>query len=169
VDDKPAWARRVTTEREARGWNKPQFIDALRAHSPAELPGKESMLRRVHSWESGATCPDDFYKPLIAQAFGTVTGAIWPVPGSRDADAELVAGTGMDTLEVLTRLRGSTVDAATLESLRITVDRLCSEYPHMPAQQLLAEGRLWLRRITTMLDRQLTLTSTRNCCPSPAG
>ena len=158
MNDKPSWARRITAEREARGWNKPQLIEALRAHSPTELPGKDSMLRRVHSWESGATCPDDFYKPLIAQAFGTVTGAIWPIPGSRDADAELVAGTGMDTLEVLTRLRGSTVDAATLESLRITVDRLCSEYPHLPAQQLLAEGRQWLRRITTMLDRQLTLS-----------
>jgi hypothetical protein len=107
---------------------------------------------------SGASCPDDFYKPLIAQAFGTVTAAIWPVPGSRDADAELVAGTGMDTLEVLTRLRASSMDAATLDSLRITVDRLCSEYPHLPARQLLAEGRTWLRRITTMLDRQLTLS-----------
>ena len=99
------WARRITTEREARGWNKPQFIEALRGHASKELPGKESLLHRVHSWESGATCPDDFYKPLIARTFGTVTAAIWPVPGSRDADAELVTGTGMDTLEVLTRLR----------------------------------------------------------------
>ena len=114
----------------------------MRAHATTELPGKDSLLRRVHSWESGATCPDDFYKPLIAKTFGTVTAAIWPVQGSRDADAELIAGTGMDTLEVLTRLRASTVDAATLEGLRITVDRLCSEYPHLPAQQLLHEGRL---------------------------
>ena len=79
MDDRPAWARRITTEREARGWNKPQFIEALRAHALKELPGKESLLRRVHSWESGASCPDDFYKPLIARTFGTVTAAIWPV------------------------------------------------------------------------------------------
>lgn len=157
MDDRPAWARRITTEREARGWNKPQFIEALRAHATSELPGKSSMLRRVHSWESGATCPDDFYRPIVAKAFGTVTGAIWPVTGSRDADADLVAGTGMDTLEILTRLRSSSIDSATLEGLRITVDRLCSEYPHLPAQQLLLEGRSWLRRITTLLDRQVTL------------
>jgi tetratricopeptide (TPR) repeat protein len=157
MDDRPAWARRLTTEREARGWNKPQFIEALRAHAPSELPGKESMLRRVHSWESGASCPDDFYKPIIAKTFGTVTAAIWPVAGSRDADAELVAGAGMDTLEILTRLRASSVNGATIEGLRITVDRLCSEYPHLPAEQLLVEGRSWLRRITSMLDRQLTL------------
>jgi tetratricopeptide (TPR) repeat protein len=157
MDDRPAWARRITTEREARGWNKPQFIEALRLHAPAELPGKESMLRRIHSWESGASCPDDFYKPIIAKTFGTVTAAIWPAANSRHVDAELIAGTGMDTLEILTRLRGSTVDAATLDGLRITVDRLCSDYAHLPAQQLLVEGRAWLRRITAMLDRQLTL------------
>ncbi len=157
MDDRPTWARRITSEREARGWNKPQFIDALRAHAPAELPGKESMLRRVHSWESGSSCPDDFYKPIIAKAFGTVTAAIWPVQGSRDADAELMAGTDMDTLEVITRLRASSIDAATMEALRITVDRLCSEYPHLPAPQLLVEGRSWLRRITALLDHQLTL------------
>jgi tetratricopeptide (TPR) repeat protein len=157
MDDRPAWARRLTTEREARGWNKPQLIEALRAHAPGELPGKESMLRRVHAWESGASCPDDFYKPIIAKTFGTVTAAIWPVAGSRDGNAELIAGTGMDTLEILTRLRASSMDAATVEGLRITVDRLCSEYPHLPAEQLLVEGRSWLRRMTAMLDRQLTL------------
>jgi hypothetical protein len=26
-------------------------------------------------------------------------------------------------------------------------DRLCSEYPFMPSDQLLAEGRSWLRRV----------------------
>jgi hypothetical protein len=155
MDDRPDWAKRITTEREARSWNKPQFIEALRVHASEELPGKDSMLRRVHAWESGASCPDDFYKPVIAKA--TVTAAIWPVKGSRDASAELEAATGMDTLEVITRLRASALDEATMESLRITVDRLCSEYPHLPAQQLLIEGKGWLRRITALLDRQLTL------------
>jgi tetratricopeptide (TPR) repeat protein len=157
MDDRPLWAQRITREREARGWNKPQLIDALRAHAPGELPAKESMLRRVHAWESGTSCPDEFYRPIIAKTFGTVTAAIWPVDSGRDADAELVAGTGMDTLQILTRLRGSSVDAATLEGLRITVDRLCTDYAYIPAEQLLVEGRGWLRRITAMLDRQLTI------------
>jgi tetratricopeptide (TPR) repeat protein len=157
MDDRPAWARRITIEREARGWNKPQFVEALRLHAASELPGKESMLRRVHSWESGGSCPDDFYKPIIAKTFGTVTGAIWPVAGGRDADAQLVAGAGMDTLEILTRLRSSSIDGATLDGLRITVDRLCSDYAHVPAPQLITEGRAWLHRITAMLDRHLTI------------
>jgi tetratricopeptide (TPR) repeat protein len=159
MDDKPAWAERITAEREARGWNKPQFIEVLRLHAPNELPGKESMLRRVHSWESGSSCPDDFYKPIIAKTFGTVTAAIWPGGrgASRHTDAKLIAGAGMDTLEIVTRLRGSAIDAATLEGLRITVDKLCSDYAHIPAPQLLTEGRAWLDRITTMLDRHLTI------------
>ena len=94
MSDKPTWARRITEEREARGWNKPQFIAALRAHAPSELPAKDSLLRRVHAWESGASCPDDFYKPIIAHTFGTVTAAIWPVTATRDGDSEQVAGTG---------------------------------------------------------------------------
>jgi hypothetical protein len=57
VDDRPVWARRITTEREARGWNKPQFIEALRGHASKELPGKESLLRRVHSWEKRRHLP----------------------------------------------------------------------------------------------------------------
>jgi tetratricopeptide (TPR) repeat protein len=155
--DKPDWARQITERREAMGWNKPQFIAALRAHAPEELPGKESLLRRVHAWESGTSCPDDFYKPIIAKTFGTVTGAIWPVTANRDADAELAAGAGMDTVEIITRLRSSSIDEATLDGLRITVDRLCSEYPYMPAAELLVEGKAWLRRMIAMLDRRLTL------------
>lgn len=156
-EDRPAWAKRITNEREARGWNKPQFIEALRAHSSTELPAKASLLRRVHAWESGESCPDDFYKPIIAKTFGTVTAAIWPIPGRRDADAELVSGAGMDTLEILTRLRSSSLDSATLDGIRITVNRLCCEYPHMPSQELLIEGRAWLRRITSMLKQQMTI------------
>jgi tetratricopeptide (TPR) repeat protein len=160
MDDKPAWARRITEERVARGWNKPQFIAALRAHAPSELPAKESLLRRVHAWEAGTSCPDDFYKPIIARTFGTVAAAIWPSMASRDSDTELAVA-GMDTLELLTRIQSSSVDEATLSGLRITVERLCSEYPFMPADELLVEGKAWLRRMITLLDRKLTLSQHR--------
>ena len=48
---------------------------------------------------------------------------------------------GMDTLELVGRLQRSDLDQATLDGLRIMADRLCSEYPYMPADQLLTEGR----------------------------
>jgi hypothetical protein len=44
-----------------------------------------------------------------------------------------------------------------LDALRITADRLCSEYATMPPDQLLTEGRAWLRRITQMQGQRLTL------------
>lgn len=161
IDDRPAWARRIRDERSARSWTQVQFIEAMRSHSDRILPGQASMERTVKKWEAGTTCPDDFYKPLIAKTFGTVTAAIWPVQGSRNADAELISAAGMDTLEILARLRGTSLDNATLEGLRITVDRLCSEYPYLPSEQLLNEGRQWLTRITGMLDRRLTLEQHR--------
>lgn len=160
-DERPGWARRIREERAARGWSQSDLAEALRAHARKELPGGESLLRQIKKWEAGNCRPDGFYRPLIAQAFGTVTAAIWPREGGRDTDAELIRGAGMDTLEILTRLRSSSLDDATLEGLRITVDRLCGDYPHLPADRLLLEGRRWLRRITGVLDRRLTLRQHR--------
>lgn len=67
----------------------------------------------------------------------------------------------MDTLDIVNRLRASDVDGATLDGLRITVDRLCSEYPCMASEQLLIEGRTWLRRVVELQDQRLTLDQHR--------
>jgi hypothetical protein len=40
-------------------------------------------------------------------------------------------------------------------------DRLCSEYPFMPAHQLLTEGRSWLRRMTELQGQRVTLKQHR--------
>ena len=122
LDGRPAWARRIREERAARGWSQSQLAAALRAHADRELPADATLLRRVKSWEAGEHQPDDYYRPLIAKTFGTVTGAIWPAPERHDG--ALIAASGLDTLEILTRLRSSAVDQATLDGLRITVDRV---------------------------------------------
>ncbi|MFA1539192.1 XRE family transcriptional regulator [Actinomadura monticuli] len=155
AEGRPEWAKRITAEREARGWDRSRFVEALRAHADGRLPGAALMLRRVRAWESGEALPEDGHRPLIAETFGTVTAAIWPGAGRRDGPAELVAATGMDEMEIITRLRASSADPDVLEGLRVTVDRLCSEYAHLPADQLLTEGRAWLRRVTTLLDGPL--------------
>jgi transcriptional regulator with XRE-family HTH domain len=160
-DSRPGWARRIREERTARGWSQARLVTALRAHSATELPSESSMLRRVKSWEAGKHVPDDFYRPLIAKTFGTVTAAIWPEPAQRESDITLLAATGMDTLEIISRIRSSSIDSATLDGLRITVDGLFCEYRHAPPDQLLLEGRQWLRRITGLLDRRMTLAQHR--------
>ena len=160
TDDRPAWARRIAAERMARDWSQRDAVRALRAHAPTELPAEDSMIRQWKRWESGQT-PNDFYQPLIAAVFGTVTHALFPAPARRDGDKEILTASGMETLEIISRLNRSDVDAATLDALRITIDRLCSEYPFMPSEQLLMEGRQWLRRVVELHSKSLTLAQHR--------
>ncbi|MFI5806552.1 XRE family transcriptional regulator [Streptomyces sp. NPDC051561] len=159
-DDRPAWARRIAAERGARDWSQREAVAALRAHAPTELPSDESMIRQWKRWEAGSP-PSDFYQPIIAAMFGTVTRAIFPAPSRRDGDAEILAVSGMETLEIVSRLNRSDVDNATLDALRMTTDRLCSEYPFMPSAQLLIEGRQWLRRVVELHSKSLTLAQHR--------
>ncbi|MFF4356193.1 multiprotein-bridging factor 1 family protein [Streptomyces sp. NPDC001604] len=160
-DERPAWARRIAAEREARGWSQTEAVAILRAHAPQELPAGPSMIRQWKRWESGEVTPSDFYKPIIASAFGTVTHAIFPVTGRRDGDAEIATATGMQTLDIISRMQASDVDNATLDALKITADRLCSEYPYLPSDQLAMEGREWLRRVAGLQSQRLTLAQHR--------
>src|SRR5215831_19461015 len=161
IDDRPGWARRMTNDREARRWSQADAVRAMRAHAPGQLPGDASLLRQWKRWEAGEVMPGDFYQPIIAATFGTVTHAMFPVPPRHDVDADVLAMAGMDTLELVSRLQRSDLDQATLDGLRIMADRLCSEYPFMPADQLLTEGRAWLRRITSLQGQRLTLKQHR--------
>jgi tetratricopeptide (TPR) repeat protein len=122
------------------------------------LPPDETLLRNWKRWEAGESQPDEFYRPLIAKTFGTVTAAMFRVPGR---DGDVLAAAGLDTLEIVSRLRASDVSPSTLEALRITADRLCCEYPYRPSEQLCAEGRDWLDRMTHVLDRRLSLPQHR--------
>lgn len=156
-DGRPSWAKRMRAERQARGWSQADAVRALETSSDAALPSFTSLLRNWKRWEAGDAEPDGFYKPLIAKIFGTVSAAFFPRAGHKNADSELLEGVGMTTLELVSRLRASDVSPATIEALRITADRLCSEYPYMNPEQLAFEGQAWLRRIFSLLDRRLTL------------
>jgi tetratricopeptide (TPR) repeat protein len=151
----PAWAARMRAERAARAWSQADAVRALQAHGGAALPAAESLLRNWKRWESGDVEPDDFYKPLVAATFGTVAAAFFP--RDRGHDGPLQDATGMDTLELLSRLRASDVSQVTLDGVAVTAERLACEYPYVPAVQLHADGRAWLGRITALLDRHLTL------------
>ncbi|GGU87374.1 XRE family transcriptional regulator [Lentzea flava] len=161
ADERPAWARRIRAERDARGWSQAKAVRALRTHADVGLPSDSSLLRRWKAWEAGDNEPDEFYRPLIAKTFGTVTHAFFPKSGKRDGESEIVAVTGMDTLDILSRLQRSDIDGATMDALRITVDRLCSEYAYMPSVQLVGEGRAWLRRVAELRNGRLTFSQHR--------
>ena len=157
--DIPTPARRIRRERLARNWSQAEAVRAMEAHSRKQLADRETLLRNWKRWEAGSTEPNLFYKSLIAQTFGTVTNALFPPPRIA-GDAQHV-DTGMATLDLIARLRASDVSTYTLEALAVTTDRLCSDYPHLPSQRLVVQGREWLRRITDLLDKRLTLTQHR--------
>jgi hypothetical protein len=161
----PPWAARIRRERQAREWSVLRAVDALMAHATADeessLPSKATLKRRWHEWEAGEHLPGEFYQPIIARMFGTARYALFPKQGRRDGESELLVATGMDTLDILTRVQMSDVDAATLDALRLTVDRLCSEYPYLPSEQLVLEGRQWLRRVADLRSQRLTFAQHR--------
>ncbi|MGW0335519.1 XRE family transcriptional regulator [Streptomyces sp. NPDC003011] len=155
-EDRPAWAQRMEAERKARGWSPLEAARAMIAYSDDPMPDAKTVARQWRRWEAGEVEPRD-RKTLIAQVFGTTTHAFFPVASKRDGRAEIQAVSGMDTVDIVARLRASDLDQATMDALAITVDRLCSEYAYLPSGQLLAEGRAWLTRVVGMQSQRLTL------------
>ncbi|MFF0747337.1 XRE family transcriptional regulator [Streptomyces sp. NPDC004111] len=159
--DRPAWARRMRDERAARGWSQIAAVRALMARLPydPDAPDEESLLRQWKRWETGARYPDK-YKSDIAATFGSVTRAFFPV--AEPDRPQLQIASGIDTVEIVARMRASDIDQATLDALRITVDRLCCEYAYMPSAQLLTEGRAWMSRVVAMLNQRVSLSQMRD-------
>lgn len=160
-DDRPAWSRRLRLERGARSWSQRDAVRAMQAHAGVQLASEEALIRTWKRWESGECQPDPFYRSLLAKTLGTVTGALFPTETRRDREADILAVTGLETLEIVARLRCSDVSATTLDALRITTDRICSDYPHVSSAELTIEGHDWLQKITMLLDRRLTLSQHR--------
>ncbi|MEU8639114.1 hypothetical protein AB0C38_43565 [Amycolatopsis sp. NPDC048633] len=161
-DGQPSWARRIRSMREARGWSQAEAVEQMRRHSDGDLPDHDNLLRRWKAWERGENKPGGHYAPLIATTLNTATKALFPPESSRSDAAELLSATGMDTLEIVSRLQASDVNDATLQAVRITVDRLCSEYARQPPFELITEGRQWLRRLVEMQEQRLNFRQRRD-------
>ncbi|MFC9252082.1 XRE family transcriptional regulator [Amycolatopsis thailandensis] len=153
TDDLPSWAGRVRSMREARGWTHAEAGQRMRAHTSERLPDGDNLSRRWKAWELGESKPDSFYAPIVAATLGTVTAALFPPIERQSAGLEVLGTTGMDTLEVVSRLQASDIDDGTLEAVRITVDKLCSEYARRPPAELIMEGRQWFRRLVELRGR----------------
>lgn len=80
----------------------------------------------------------------------------------RSRDDLLISATGMDTLELLQRVRASALDQSTVDALNITVEQLCCDYAHGDARELVDTGKQWLARVTELLENRLTLSQHRD-------
>jgi transcriptional regulator with XRE-family HTH domain len=110
-----------------------------------DFPG-QSRLKFSHPTASASNGRDQHTGGLI-------------VPQARDE--LLVVNTGMDTLELLRRVRASAIDSSTVDALNITVEQLCCDYAHADAQQLMTTGKEWLGKMTELLNNRLTLSQHR--------
>lgn len=154
------WARRIRRERDLRGWTQKECVRRLRFQTTRVLPEEEALLRQWKRWEGGQNLPSSDYQKLIAGLFNSVSGALFAAPRDpRQVLSSAVAET--DTTDLLSRLQRSSVDTASLEALRLTADRLCSDYPFVSAHQLLVESRGWLTRVGDMLESRVTLAQHR--------
>lgn len=157
-DSRPDWAARIKREREARGWSQARAVANLRATYARRTRGKdagsqESLLRQWKDWEAGRVKPQH-WAPYIAEAFGGVTADFFPAP--KLAEDSLIAQVGIDTAELVARLNQSSVDATAIRALRVTTDRLCTEYRHRANNELRTEGQEWLRQVSGLLDHRMT-------------
>ena len=147
----PDWADRMRRDRRARGQSQRQAITELRSHASVALPEDASLLRSWRRWESGETLPTMVYQDAIAAMFGSVRTAFFAEPA---ADSMMMSNE--ETLELIQRLRSSSVDDVALDSLRVTVDRLCSQYAVQPAAEVRMEAEHWLAKLTDLQDRRIT-------------
>jgi transcriptional regulator with XRE-family HTH domain len=151
------WAERIRAERVARGLSQRKAAEQLCRIVGRDSSEVENMLRRWKAWEAGDNKPVDDNASGLAKMFNTVTAALFPPePEANDGGLALLSETGLDTLEIVSRLQASDINQATIDGLRITVDKLCSEYSYMPPRELIVEGRQWLRRIVEMNGGRLT-------------
>lgn len=161
MDERPDWARRMVEERAARDWSQADATRALMARLPDDQEvSEQDLLRQWKRWERGDAQPTK-YRSAIAAVFNTTTSAFFPERGRRDGRAEILQVSGMDTVDIIARLRASDIDVATLDALRITADRLCCEYAYMPADQLLLEGKAWLARVVGLQHQRVSLAQHR--------
>ena len=159
--DTDLWRQRFRRDREARGWSQAATAKQLIAHSDhyAEFD-EETVLRSLKRWEAGTVkgLPSGDNQQAISKMFGSVRSAYFPSPSARSEPQRL---SDDETLELVGRLRSTGVDNSTLDLARITVDRLCTDYASAPGPVVLQEAQRWLRDITGLSDKSMTLKQHR--------
>lgn len=153
------WSERLRRERTVRGWSQADAVAALRTFSDVPLP--DGLLDQWKRWERGRNKPDEFYRPLIAATLGTVVESLFPsmrrVRPTESRDDLLLSRSGMDTHELVQRIRRPSIDNTMLDALSLTVEQLCCNYASHNPTELIVESRGWLSQITQLLDERLTL------------
>lgn len=149
------WWQRLRRDREARGLSQAQAVREFIAHAGHHVPDDfETVLTAWKRWERGAIkgVPAKENQRAIAAMFGTAVDAYFGPSGPVAAPPHL---SDDETLELVQRLRASSVDPATLELAQIMTDRLCTDYASRPGEEVLDEAQRWLAEIAALKDKPM--------------
>jgi len=131
---RPAQARRL--------WSQAEVITAMGMHARAEATARwRQHAAAVEALGFGRAHTRRVLSADHCRGVGTVTHAIFPAAGRHEGSADILAASGMDTLEPVSRMQSSDVDDATIEALNLTADQLCSDYRSWPATRCSSKGR----------------------------
>ncbi len=135
ADDRPAWARRMANERKARGWSQAEAVRAMRAHAPERAArairaccGSGSAGSPARSRRRSSTSRSSRRRSARSRTRCS------RCPAARRRSRRPGHDAGWTRWSWSAGLQRSDLDEATLDGLRIMADRLCSEYPFMPAR-----------------------------------
>lgn len=135
------------------GKKKEEYVPTLRQYAKKLHLPQHLMWFKLEAGQRWTIVPRSSEEPSIASVVGT---------DSARGDDLLIAATGMDTIELIQRLRSSSVYSATVDALDITVEQLCCDYAHTDARELMETSKGWLTRVTELLNIRLTLTQHRD-------
>ncbi|GII02298.1 helix-turn-helix domain-containing protein [Planobispora takensis] len=155
----PAWAVRLRAERRNRLWSqKDMALELVRVADErmrVRLPSRESIVRRIRSYEAGEHQPDDPYRMLYCRALGLDEGELFGDHAGDPLDDEIEA------LELARRVAVSDVGSGTLEQLERAVDDLAVAYPGTPPALLLDRTKRHLSYVARLIDAKKTLAEHR--------
>ena len=148
------WWQRLKRDREARGLSQRQAVREFIAHADHYMPSDlESVLTSWKRWERGDIgVPSAENQQAIAAMFGTAVDAYF---GPSQPDGPPPRLSDDETLELVQRLRSSSVDPATLELAQVMTDRLCTDYASRPGEEVLDEAQRWLAEIAALKDKPM--------------
>lgn len=145
------WWERLKRDRLARGLSVANAAREFIAHSPHHAASDlETVMTAWKRWERGDVgWPRLDSQRAIASMFGTVRDAYF----AREQGASRPTRLSEDeTLELVKRLRASSVDRPTLDLAHVTIDQLCTDYASQPGAIVLEEAQKWLLEMVALKD-----------------
>ncbi|WP_214107241.1 hypothetical protein [Acrocarpospora catenulata] len=162
----PAWAVRLRAQRRQRGWSQRDMVKALveaaTGNLRQHLPSRDTILRRVKSYEAGDHQPKDPYRLLYCRVFRMTEAELFAE--EHDQPGLLPGGVHDDeiaVMELARRAMASDVGEVTLTQLERAVDDLAVAYARTPPAELNVRVRRYLAYVARLLDAKKTLAEHR--------